>query len=90
MTAIIVPEKLETDAVRRGRAILAHTIERVLELHDRGKTPTKITISTALADDMRAFFDHATVFDGVLPRALAGVPIEYVPGAERAVGIACA
>lgn len=90
MPSIIVPEKLETDAVRRGRAIILQVMDRVLELHDKGRTPTSIEISTANCDDLRAFFDYAYVFDGVLPETLANVPLVYVPGADRRVHIVCA
>lgn len=87
---ILIPAKPETAAVRRGRAICMHVIDRVGELHDRGKNPTKVHISTALREDLLAFFDFATVqFDGVLPSVLAGIPIVYEPGASRRVHIEC-
>ncbi len=84
--AVIVPRQ-ETAQVRRGRAIILQVIDRVLELNDRGKTPTKVLISTALRDDLLAYFDFNFVFDGVLPSELSGVPIEYIPGADLRVHI---
>lgn len=89
MTSLIVPEKLETDAVRRGRSIILQVMDRVLELHDKGRSPRRIEISTANCDDLRAFFDYAYVFDGVLPQTLANVPLVYVPGADRRIQIVC-
>lgn len=87
---ILLPPKLETASVRRGRAIIVQVMERVLELHDKGKTPTRIVISTALQDDLRSFFDYAyDQFDGVLPARLSGVPLAYMPGASRHVQIEC-
>lgn len=87
---IIVPEKLQTSQVVRGRATLRRIMDTVLELHDRGKNPTKVIVSTALQDDMRAFFEYvAESFDGVLPRELCGVPIEYEPGAFGGIKIEC-
>lgn len=68
-------------------------IDRVAELHDRGKKPVKVVISTAWHDDLKAFFHHnndvGVNWDGVLPDRLAGLPIEYVPGAYRSVVIKC-
>lgn len=89
MPSIIVPEKIETESVRRGRAIILQVMDRVLELHDKGQNPTKIEISAAHCDDLRAFFDYAYVFDGVLPETLANVPLVYVPGADRRIHIVC-
>lgn len=86
--AIIVP-RTETLAVRRGRALLMEITNRTLELVDRGKTPTRVRIPTALKDDLLAFFDFNFVFDGVLPREYCGLPLEYVPGAERRIEIVC-
>jgi hypothetical protein len=87
---ILIPTKPETASVRRGRAICLQVMDRVLELHDKGREPIKITISTALRDDLLAFFDFAThQFDGVLPSELSGVPIAYQPGASRRVHIEC-
>lgn len=90
MASIIVPAKLETQSVRNGRAILKGIIGAVLETVDRGKEPTRVVISTAHCDDLRAFFDYAyDVFDGVLPKTLHGVPIEYEPGAFRRIRVEC-
>lgn len=87
---IIVPAKIETQQIRNGRATLRSIMDAVLELHDKGKNPTKVIVSTALQDDMRAFFEYvAESFDGVLPKDLFGVPIEYVPGAARDIQIEC-
>lgn len=87
---ILIPAKPETAAVRRGRSICLQVIDRVGELHDRGKNPRRVIISTALRADLLAFFDFATdQFDGVLPRELAGIPIVYEPGASRRVQIEC-
>ena len=89
MTSLIIPERIATQSVRRGRAVLAEIIYRCDELVDKGKTPKRITISTALKDDLSAFFEHATQWDGVLPPDLCGCPIVYVPGAGRDIDIAC-
>ena len=87
---IIVPDKIETRQVRRGRVTLKRIMDGVLELHDKGKNPTRVVVSTALQDDMRAFFEYvAESFDGVLPRELCGVPMEYEPGAFRDIRIVC-
>ena len=84
--SIIVPNT-ESIASQRGRFAIIQITDRLNELIDRGKTPTKITISTAIADDMRAYFDFNHVFDGVLPREYCGVPIEFEPGAGRRIRI---
>lgn len=85
MATLILPEQIDTASTQRGRAVLLEIMDRVLELHDRGLNPQGVEISTALADDMRAFFDAASDFDGVLPKALCGVPLRYTPGASRTI-----
>lgn len=86
---IIVPAQLETASVRRGRAIIVEAIDRVLELHDKGRDPQRIVLSAAARDDLLAFFDYAYVFDGVLPATLSGVPIAVEPGADERMRIVC-
>lgn len=81
MANIIVPERLETAGVRRGRAMSVRLLDELRELRDRGKVPSRVVISTAAADDLRAYLDFASAsFDGVLPRLLAGVPVVVEPG----------
>lgn len=83
-----VADKVETQAARNGRGHLASILEGIAELRDRGMVPTKVKVSRAMVDDLRAYFDYvAASFDGVLPRQVRGVPIEYVPGAEKRVDI---
>lgn len=85
---IIVPDKVLTRAAANGRGVLASLLEGIAEARDSGKTVTRVVVSTALQDDLRAFFDYATEsFDGVLPRQVRGVPLAYEPGAEKSVCI---
>lgn len=86
---LILPEKVETQAVKRGRAILREIIDKSLELADRGKSPNRVYISTALNDDLKAFFDFAYEWDGILPSTYANIPIEYVHGTDRKIHIVC-
>lgn len=86
---LIFPEKPETMAVKRGRAILREIMDKSLELVDKGKEPIKVYISTALNDDLKAFFDYAYEWDGKLPSTYANIPIEYVPGSDRKIHIVC-
>lgn len=86
MTDILIPTS-EPAASRRGRAAILQMNDRILELYDRGKEPVRALISTAIADDMRAYFDFNFVFDGVLPRDYCGVELVYVPGADRHIHI---
>lgn len=82
MSMLILPAKMETQSVCRGRDAIRRMTNELSELVDKGKEPTRIEISTAVADDLRAFFEYAyDVFDGVLPKEYCGVPIEHVPGA---------
>lgn len=84
---LILPQKQETNAVKRGRAILREIMIKTAETVDKGKNPSKIIISRALADDIGAFFYFATKWDGKLPTDLYGLPIEYEPGTDRKVRI---
>lgn len=89
MPSLILPERIETHAVKKGRSVLIQIRDSVQELKDRGKNPVQVQISTALLDDLRAFFDYAYDFDGTIPEVCLGVPIAYVPGAGRSVHIEC-
>lgn len=83
----ILVRKLETPAVMRGRGLCLQMIDRVGELVDRGREPVRIKLGDEWRGDLLAFFDYATVFDGVLPDKLSGVPIEFGHGAGRALEI---
>ena len=87
--SIIVPQQLETASVRRGRAIIVEAIDRVLELHDKGRNPQRLVLSAAARDDMLAYFGYAYQFDGQLPATLSGVPIAVEPGADERMRIEC-
>lgn len=85
---IVVPDKVETQQVRNGRGVLTNIMESIAEARDQGREPERVEISTALSDDLRAFFDYASEgFDGVLPKQVRGVRIVYVPGATKRVEI---
>jgi hypothetical protein len=85
MANLILPAKFETESVRRGRAVLVEIMDRCLELADKGTPPSKVEISTALCDDLHAFFDFTYDYDGVLPKQLCGATLTYVPGASRKI-----
>ena len=85
MANLILPPKFETESVRRGRAILVEIMDRCLELADKGTPPETVEISTALVDDLKAFFEFGYDFDGVLPQQLCGASLVYVPGASRKI-----
>ena len=82
MSAIIVPERFETENVRRGRAMSIRLIEELRELKRRGKFPARVRITQGAKDVLLAYFAWAAEsFDGVLPKRIAGCEVVVEPGA---------
>lgn len=82
MSAIIVPERFETESVRKGRAMSIRLLEELRELKRRGKFPARVRITRQAADTLVAYFAWATDgFDGVLPKRIAGCDVVVEPGA---------
>lgn len=88
MTAILTSTG-EPYAARRGRRAIVNMMDTVVEMHDRGKRPVKLTVNSGLRDDMLAYFDFNSVFDGVLPRDMAGLPIEYLSTGGHKFEVVC-
>ncbi len=83
MSAIIIPERFETENVRRGRAMSARLLEELRELKRRGKAPARVRITQGAADVLREYFAWASDgFDGVLPQRIAGCDVVVEPGAS--------
>lgn len=82
MSAIIVPERIETESVRKGRAMSIRLLEELRELTRRGKFPARVRITRQAADALVAYFAWAAEsFDGVLPKRIAGCDVVVEPGA---------
>lgn len=82
MSAIIIPERFETETVRKGRAMSIRLLEELRELKRRGKQPARVRITQGAADALRAYFAWAAEsFDGVLPQRIAGCDVVVEPGA---------
>lgn len=74
----LITNGYESESVRRGRDILKRIMNEALEAHDAGKNPTKIIVGANLLPDIQAFWDEKTErFDGIPPRRMHGLPIEY-------------
>lgn len=88
MSAIIVPERFETESVRRGRAMSVRLLEEVRELQRSGKRPARVRITKGASDALCAYFAWATDgFDGVLPRRIAGCDVLVEPGADYGLSV---
>lgn len=86
---LIIPQKQETNAVRRGRDILKRIMLETMNAVDAGKTPLKIVVGGGFISDIKQFFDFASKFDGHLPKRMHGLPIEYTESNEKKVTIVC-
>ena len=74
-SVLIIPESAHL-SVQRGRDYARRLNETVANYQQQGRTVVEVRISADVANDMRAFFQHAFAeFDGVLPRRIMGVPL---------------
>ena len=88
MSSIIVPERLETATIRRGRDVGARMEFAVRNERARGNKPYRIRISQGSAQALHEFFGFACAsYDGVLPPKCRGVPVVVEPGDETAVTV---
>jgi hypothetical protein len=78
---LILPDHIRTKKADRGRDLALRIITETANLVAKGKTPTKIIISTACKDDWAANFGYVAEWDGKFPKEFCGVPIEWEPGA---------
>lgn len=74
-TMLIIPESAHL-AVQRGRDYARRLNETVQNYQQQGRAVVEVRVSADVANDMRAFFQHAFAeFDGVLPRRIMGAPL---------------
>lgn len=77
--ALVLPPKLETEAVRKGRALCQRIEEGFLELRSQGEGLRRILINRQAEEHMKAFFEFASSqWDGSIPRVIRGAPLIVV------------
>ena len=65
-----------TQQALRGRARYAEITDRLYEARARGQRPVRVWIDQATHDDLMAMLYAVAHFDGVIPRTIAGIPMQ--------------